>query len=69
MIFFTCAVVAFFSFGTDQNYMIDNGSMFYLLYTGQLLAYVVSVLVVILLLSADTVTNALLRGSALCPIV
>ena len=49
--------------------MIDHGSMFDLLYIGQLLACVVSVFVVVLLLSADTVTNALLRGSSLCPIV
>lgn len=45
--------------------MTDHGSMFDLLYIGQLLAGVVSAFVVVLLLSADTVTRALLRGSAL----
>jgi len=39
----------------------DHGSMFDLLYLGQLLACVVSTFVVVLLLSADTVTGVLLE--------
>lgn len=62
------AVAAFFSFGIDQNDMIDHGSMFDLLYRAQLL-HVWSVFLWWFSSLVLTLTSALLRGWSLCPIV